>query len=396
MKELRENTTTPNDPNVATTDENLSVNNMFQQATMPSLGKQIFSVLPVHGPTAALFNITNNVKVITPEVPPVRQVETCTPTSAISTTFTLNINGVDFSYTSSATATLAEITAGLANEINVLRTNGSVPVTAIDNGLSITLQANFAGNAFTVLSTGVGIVTLVQTTPNSPRVRAVTVNDFALVRNDVNVVESNSIPTSITQETVQDLSSQYGKEAEKIIGKLLRGLANDEENAVTLNFLDGVSDDYGVLTLTGSNNAELNLFEITQRVHEIILKINNTTMRSFDAFAVVPYIALAGVAGLSNYAGGESEEHGLFVAKIGKTKFYLNPDVNSSTVYVGIKDRTNPSKSSAVFSPYTSTIVESVDPNDGSLTYNIFNRFAITESPLHVVGNEMLYKFNLV
>ena len=58
---LVEDTSTPAAPGIETTDENLSVDQMFQQATLPSLAKQIFSVQPMHGPTAALFNILKKV-----------------------------------------------------------------------------------------------------------------------------------------------------------------------------------------------------------------------------------------------------------------------------------------------------------------------------------------------
>jgi len=57
MTALNENLTGPADPNIATTDENLSIKDMFQQASVPSLARQILPVVQMHGPTAALFNI---------------------------------------------------------------------------------------------------------------------------------------------------------------------------------------------------------------------------------------------------------------------------------------------------------------------------------------------------
>jgi hypothetical protein len=44
--------------NIATSDENLSaLNKLFQQSKLPSLGKAIFTVSTLHGPTGALFSV---------------------------------------------------------------------------------------------------------------------------------------------------------------------------------------------------------------------------------------------------------------------------------------------------------------------------------------------------
>lgn len=280
---LVEDTTTPNAPNIETTDEHLDPEKMFQEVLTPSLGRQIFSVVPMNGPTAALFNIRKKA----------------------------------------------------------------------DS------------------------------------------DDLELVRAEVEVFPSKSIKTGLTVEALMDIYKQYGKATPQLVGRLLRGVANDQENIKTLEFLNATALDAGVLTLSADVNAEVNLFEITQRVHELVLKINNKTSRSYKAFAVIPYKALGGLMGLSQYVGAEDkDERGLFIAEVGQTKFFLNPDANSTTAYVGIIDADS-SKSSAVFSPYRATIVEAADADTGQKVYHLFNRFAITASPLHTGGNEMLYKFDI-
>lgn len=77
------------------------------------------------------------------------QIDTVDTIVAVNATlYTITIDGIAFDYTSDGTATIAEITAGLTQEINVTETNGSVPVTATDNTTSITLTADVAGDAF--------------------------------------------------------------------------------------------------------------------------------------------------------------------------------------------------------------------------------------------------------
>lgn len=282
---LVEDTSTANAPNIATTDENISVSQMFQQNQIPSLGRKIFSVVPIHGPTAALFNLRKNAAA----------------------------------------------------------------------------------------------------------------NKFELVREEVEVYPSTSISTGLTQEVVQDVFNQYGKYTSEIVGKLLRGLANNQENTKTLEFLEDESLAYANLQLSTPMNAETNLFEISQRVQEIVLKINSKNIRSFDAFAVIPHIPLGGVMALRSYAQGEDfDEFGLFIAKINGTKYYFNPDPDSTRAYVGLKDSQNPSCSSAVFSPYAEDVTMATDPDTGEQNYFIFNRYAITASPLHKTNDEMLYKFDIL
>lgn len=269
---------------IAQTDENLTADQMFQESTVESLARQICAVVPIHGPTGALFNIRKK--------------------------------------------------------------SGTT--------------------------------------------------DFELVRAEVEVLPTVPVNTSISQEAIQDMKNTFGKDYSKVIGKMFRGIANGIENDALFTFLDANSKDYGSLTLSDSLNAEVNLFEITQRVHEIILKMNRKSYRTYDAFAVIPAIPLAGIFGLRGYAGASShEERGLFIAQLGQTKFYLNPDPDSTTAYVGCKDEENVSQSSITFSPYQSSIIPVQNPDTGNVGNFLINRFAITKSPLDALNDEMLYKFDI-
>ena len=208
---------------------------------------------------------------------------------------------------------------------------------------------------------------------------------------------STLLSTGVTREAIQDLKSQFGKDIDVVIGTLFRGISNEIENEKLFEVLDVESKDYGDLQLSDSLNAEMNLFEVTQRVHEIILKMNQKFQRTFDAFAIIPYKPLGGIMGLSQYAGAlKKEERGLFITQIGSTKFYLNPDINNDYAYVGLKDEDNLSKSSLVFAPYQNQIIDVIDPDSGEVIYFLVNRFAIESSPLHEVDNEMLYKFKVL
>lgn len=268
---------------IATTDENLTVDEMFQQASLPSLARLIFSVVPMNGPTAALFNIEH-------------------------------------------------------------KPDGS---------------------------------------------------GIKLLRNEVQVYDSEPVKSGLTRETVEDLRNQYGKEADKVIGILLRSLANEQENQKALEFLEANSEDAGALTLTDAQNAETVLFELVRKVKEQVLKANSVSHRTYGAYCVLPYTFASSISALSEYIGGDDKTSDLYFSYHNGVKFYLNPDVSiTNTVYVGLKSENNMSKSAAVFSPYQSTVSEATDPKTGETVYHLFNRFAITASPLNE-NRKLMYKFNI-
>lgn len=279
---LNEDLTLAGDPNIAQTDQNLSIDGIFQQTNIPSLAREICSVAELTGPSGALFNI--------------------------------------------------------------IRKDDS----------SITL-----------------------------------------IRKEVEVFPSEILKTSITREAIQDLKSQFGKDADSIIGTLFRGLSNDVENEKLLTVLSANSKDYGDLQLSDSLNASTTAFELTQRIHEIVLKINQKYQRSYEAFCILPAISMSSFMGLGSYLGSVKDSKGLFITQIGKTKFYLNPDSTDLFAYVGLHDD-NLSKSSLVLSPYQNQILDAVNPDSGDIHYFLVHRFAITVSALHELNNEMLYKFKVL
>jgi len=400
---IKENLSTPGSLNVASTDENLSVDGMFQQTTISSLGKQIFSVIPMHGPTAAIFNIktVNSVPAV-PGTPGTAQVDTLTllPSAAIGTTYSVTIEQQLVTYnTLVPNETLAVVSASLVTAINNNVHVNTVTASLAANGVDVILTAKTPGIPFlTAIPLNSNVGSIVATTTNVAEITYTPpVRNAQVVRSEATVKNSKSFPTGLTQEMVQDLRNMYGKDVNQLVGKLLRGVANDDENAYTLAFLSLSSVATPSLTRTAPNMAETNIFEISQRVQELVLQMNLQYTRTYDAFCVLPFKIAASFMALSSYAGAEDDqERALFLTKIGQTKYYVNPDVTATEAYVGLKDLHNPSKSSAVFSPYMSNIVNATNSDTGEETYHIFNRYAITPSPLHETGNEMLFKFVIV
>ena len=323
---------------IASTDTNLSVDQIFQQTELPSLGRQIFSVVPINGPNGGLFNVRRRAK-YKPTAP------------------------------------------GLFGWSGASGVSGYSGV--INPGYSTTPVADY-NDRFS----------------------------FELVRSNVEIEDSVPIKTEISQEVIQDIRAMYGLGANMVIGKLLRGLANIQENEATNTFLSANAVDSGTITLSAPKNAETVAFEILQKCTDLIVNANTHGLKTYDAFITLPHRYAASFMGLNAYvSSGESDidEKGMYLARVGNIKIYINyvnydvdgdgfitGDNDVKVAYIGLKDHNDFSKSSAVFSPYRSTLTLAQDPNTAAQVYHIFNRFAITMSPLHdAVINPMLFKFTI-
>lgn len=278
--------------NIACTDENLSINGLYQQAKLPSLGRIIFTVSDIHGPTGAIFNVRT-------------------------------------------------------------KADGS--------GIEI-------------------------------------------VRNEVEVYESPAKRTTITTESLQDIVRQYGEDGLKMVAKYLRGVANEEENQRTIQFLKDHAISAGTLTLTDPRIPDACWREISMKVQDCVLQMNSKNRRTYKAFVVMPY--RFGAAMMSLFADMKNSDYAdienLFIGSSGLTDWFVNPDNTDSNIYVGLMDKEGFGKGCAVFSPYTDEIVKahgSMKDNPLYFTeqtaYFIFNRYAITISPLHTPDNPMIMYFTV-
>ena len=213
---------------------------------------------------------------------------------------------------------------------------------------------------------------------------------FKLLRKNSQVFESTPINTGISTETIQDIESQFGLEANTIIAHLLRGLANTKENEKTSEFLSLNAEIKGPLGLSNARNSKIIVEEISQRVSESVVEMNADGFITYQASVVIPmkYAAAFMARSREDIDGSTS----FYVGKTGLVKYYTDPDVtNTETVYVILKEE---SKSGGFFSEYTDDIIKAVDYDTGTENLFIFNRFAITANPKHST-KPMMHQFAL-
>ena len=217
--------------------------------------------------------------------------------------------------------------------------------------------------------------------------------DIEVIRQNISCSIHDPLKTSISQEAYQDIKFMYGENALESIAKMLRAETNTQENTDCIKFLQDNSTDEG--TLTFEDGTEEKFYALNRKINECVLKANYESIRSFNNWAVVPYKVMAYVLGeLTNVNGMPLGEQGtLKIARIGLTDFYLNPDISDENVYVGLKDLENPSKSSAFFGEYTSDVTSTIDPEDGSFKFYIYNRYGMAQNPLANGSKPMLFKF---
>ena len=209
----------------------------------------------------------------------------------------------------------------------------------------------------------------------------------------VNTATSDPIQTGISIEAIADLKNQYGLDGYTLGANLLKGIADKAENTAFLTFIDANSLAQPVLTLTAPASSEQSLFEITQRVQELVIKMNTPDFRTFNAFAILPYKNAASISALSNYVRGEdAEEKRLIINKMGKTTYYVNPDATATTMYVGLHDtgKSSMGASSVIMGTFPQELLRATEGESFQGKIGLLNRYATALNPLSGGGFEML------
>ena len=216
----------------------------------------------------------------------------------------------------------------------------------------------------------------------------------------INTATANPIQTGISVEVIQDLQNQYGLDGYKIAANLLKGITDQAENTAFLTFLDAQSLATPVLTLSDANSAEVSLFEITQRVQELVIKMNTPSFRTFDGFVILPYKNAASISALGPFVRGselKEREERLLVGRIGKTKYYVNPDVTATKAFVGLSDHDKKSlgASSVIMGTFPQEVLRSSVQGTFQQNVGLLNRYATAVNPLSTAGVEMLMSFEI-
>ncbi len=240
-------------------------------------------------------------------------------------------------------------------------------------------------------------------------------SDFKIVQKEVQV-GLDIIQTSFTQEVLQDMNSMFSQSAKTSAARVVSGESHKAENKKIINFLLTESTTLEAVTVQDPENLESVLLQVSKKVSESVIEMNRENYKTLDSFCILGKDFAAAVLGSFDFMT-EGNEKSLFVGRVGRTDYYVNPFSNTasqftddfdyayesedSTIpdycFVGLKSKTH-GQSSLTFCPYKYEAEYVTDPDTLELILFIRNRYGLVTSPFHepLKNRSMLHKFALV
>lgn len=240
--------------------------------------------------------------------------------------------------------------------------------------------------------------------------RQETQDTFKIIKKQIDVDTNKSI-VKISQEAWEDLLnlSNLNKAGESRTPDLfiswIKASAAHKETEKIIDLFKNNAVDAGNLTLNDTNdakqNAETNLFYITKKVSDLVIKMNSPNFRTYDSFCILPQTGVGGILGLSftysriDDSTDENRANDYFLGKINHTRYYLNPNPDDNNAYVGLKSHKEKGVNSLIYSPYCMNLTTAYNHNSGERTVGVFTRNSYTIHPLHSPTTPMLFKFTI-
>lgn len=235
--------------------------------------------------------------------------------------------------------------------------------------------------------------------------------EFKIVSKTTEVKTFKSL-FKISQEAWEDLinlSKNSGVEEDlpELFINWVKSTSGHKETLDLLNLLYTSANAESALVLDGAgggdskNNAETNLFYISKKVGDCIIKMNTPNFRTYDSFCILPQNSIGGILALSftyskiTDANDENRANDYFLGKINNVKYYLHPDPKVKEALVGLHSSHESGVSSLIYSPYCINLTSSTSDVNGERTIGVFSRNAYTIHPLHSKETPMLMKFEI-
>lgn len=240
--------------------------------------------------------------------------------------------------------------------------------------------------------------------------------NFEIIKKDI-YTQNITIPTGFTIEVWQDVLNMYKSNSYKKAAGLLRGVSDDQENFYLIDYIRNNSNTASEL-IVNSNNTGWITSQISSKVAEIVLEMNNKSFKTLDSFCILSPKWARYFLGTASFVMGENKNNTstYFVGRYGKTDFYVNPiptarsqfnnDFNNNYAddpnaqddycYVGLKSEET-GLSSLIFAPYQYEMQDVQDPDSGKQNLFLYNRFGLAENPQSDLptGKKLLYKFKI-
>lgn len=242
-----------------------------------------------------------------------------------------------------------------------------------------------------------------------------TTGNFEVIKKDIHAY-SDKMFTGFTKEVWQDMIKMFNKTAKASAGNILSVISRTNENARILALLNIEAEVKTSLTVTDPNNFESVMHQLSKKVSESIIEMNYKSYNTLNSFCILGPKWAAAILGSFNFMT-EGRKKSLFVGRIGKTDYYINPmphtagqftyDYNydfeneptsvPDYAYVGLQSKA-PGQSSLIFAPYTYELQSVIDPDTLDTNLFLYNRYGLVTTPLHdkLEGKGKLHKFEII
>ncbi|AEF56848.1 hypothetical protein [Campylobacter phage vB_CcoM-IBB_35] len=240
--------------------------------------------------------------------------------------------------------------------------------------------------------------------------RQETQDTFKIIKKQIDVDTNKSI-IKISQEAWEDLlnlsnlNKAGNEQTPELFINWVKSSAAHKETEKIINLIkDNAVESVGIVLDDANDskqNAETNLFYISKKVNDLVIKMNTPNFRTYDSFCILPQTGVGGILSLSftysriDDSTDENRANDYFLGKINNTRYYLNPNPNDNNAYVGLKSHKEKGVNSLIYSPYCMNLTTAYNYQSGERTVGIFTRNAYTIHPLHSPTTPMLYKFTI-
>lgn len=220
--------------------------------------------------------------------------------------------------------------------------------------------------------------------------------DAKIISNQLDVIKTDAIKTSITSEALEDIYATQGENGLKVIANILRGRANDLENKEFQKFLAAKSfQAESPLDLSGLNAASA-IFEITRYTAALVQKSNLDLFRTKRAWVVLPYNIAAELMCSNVYSAEQFSYHDspFHVMSTPMLAVYSHFDPTITKGYLGVNNYEGEANCSAFMGKYAKEVLQTTSSDTNFETFFMYNRFGFVTNPLHDKERPMLWNFD--
>lgn len=211
---------------------------------------------------------------------------------------------------------------------------------------------------------------------------------FELIFNTIETV-SRKLKSVFTQEAIDDLRNMYGIEvANELIVKEFASEIISEIDMEIINYLRTVATPSEDLVLSQSYGINGDIMavgnDLYANIYKNSMRIAKDTKRRQNFFILGDSVSLALLMTNPLHVSPESDKKNTYyMGKLGEQySLYLDPFTTDNYILIGYTDKHSEiGDSGLIYSPYTMTTIDAIDPDSGAHKFHHIVRYGYTKHP---------------